>query len=85
MLPLLSEVIGISWRLFQDVVVGDAADVDVVAVTLRSFPVCKLWLHEQTTNYLARKVFTVERQNSATMTLQMKGVRVETRANRQKN
>ena len=85
MLALLSEVIGISWRLFQDVVVGDAADVDVVAVTLRSFPVCKLWLHEQTTNYLARKVFTVERQNSATMTLQMKGVRVETRANRQKN
>ena len=84
MLPLLSEVIGISWRLFQDVVVGDAADVDVVAVTLRSFPVCKLWLHEQTTNYLARKVFTVERQ-SATTTLQMKGVRVETRANRQKN
>ena len=85
MLAVLSEVIGISWRLFQDVVVGDAADVDVVAVTLRSFPVCKLWLHEQTTNYLARKVFTVERQNSATMTLQMKGVRVETRANRQKN
>ena len=82
MLPLLSEVIGISWRLFQDVVVGDAADVDVVAVTLRSFPVCKLWLHEQTTNYLARKVFTVERQSA---TLQMKGVRVETRANRQKN
>ena len=82
MLALLSEVIGISWRLFQDVVVGDAADVDVVAVTLRSFPVCKLWLHEQTTNYLARKVFTVERQSA---TLQMKGVRVETRANRQKN